>query len=348
MKPWYNSKHMCNQIVFVAVLAAAFLLPTSGALAQRTDLIVTIDGDSFLSDQQIRYFNASNCDDPSATTFQLLVAPDVAAPTSEVYLWVGPAQSECQLEANRAILCSSVAAGAAQTIDVDDIVNGLTLFDLTDTGIVDCANTALQGQPYELYAFRAPPGSADVPSEGYGLAAFTVDVTPPNPPVLTNASPAFGETFVLMWETPTDFIEDYLFYRSDNDDPETATQIDGAVSNQNATSRSFTAAGAPPDGLDLALGESTFLYVSAVDQASVVPGEGNRSELSVGWQVTAEEVVGPSVDAGTDPGGSSKGCAASPIGTDPDAPRAALFALGVLGALAYSRRRRKRPAKLRS
>ena len=155
--------------------------------------------------------------------------------------------------------------------------------------------------------------------------------------------PVSGVSFVLRWEQPIDAIQGYLFYRNNDDDPETATQIEGAVSDQNSVSRSFTAAGAPPGGLDLALGESTNLYVSAVDEASVVPGEGNQSELSVGWQVTAAEIEDPpdaGTDAGTDPGGSGKGCAASPIAVGPDGPSAALFAFGVLGALAYKRRRR--------
>jgi MYXO-CTERM domain-containing protein len=334
------------RIVFLGLLAATCIGLSSRAFAQGTDLIVTIDGQTFLSNAQVRYFNASNCEEPSTTTFQLLVAPGIGAPTSQVYLWVGAQNSECQLEANRTDItnrCKPVADGAAQPVGTDNLVTGLTLFDLTGTGVVDCANRALQGQPYELYAFRAPPGSTDVPSEEYGVASFAVDVTPPNPPVVLNTVPVSGVSFVLTWEQPIDAIQGYLFYRSNDDDPETATQIEGAASDQNAVSRSFTAAGAPPGGLDLALGESTNLYVSAVDEASVVPGEGNQSELSVGWQVTAAEIEDPpdaGTDAGTDPGGSGKGCAASPIAVSPDGPSAALFAFGVLGALAYKRRRR--------
>ena len=54
----------------------------------------------------------------------------------------------------------------------------LTLQELVDTGIVDCNNTAPQGQTYEIYSFRdEDPGGNDVALEGYGVAPFKV-VTP--------------------------------------------------------------------------------------------------------------------------------------------------------------------------
>jgi hypothetical protein len=336
---------MSTRILFFLSLTAAVLGLAPNAFAQdrdpgMTDLILTINGQSFVSSNQDRYFNAVNCEDPATTSFQVRISTELGAAVSQVYLWVGQANSNCNREEQRTDInadrCRPVADGAAQTVDINNTLNGLTLADLTDTGLVDCANTALQGQPYELFVFRAPPGSTTVPPEGFGIADFLVDVTPPNPPTVTNTAPGIGESFVLGWEQPTDNIEDYLFYRNDVDDPETATQIEGAVSDQNKTSRGFTASGSAPGGLDLALGESTFLYLTAVDKASVIPGEGNQSELSVGWQVTAAKTVGF-----CDASGSCTGCAASPIAMAVDGPSAALCVLGVLGTLAYRRRRRR-------
>jgi hypothetical protein len=71
-------------------------------------------------------------------------------------------------------------SGRIRTVGENATVFDLTLQELVDTGIVDCNNTALEGQPYEIYSFRnEDPGGTDVLPDGYGVAPFKVDVTLP-------------------------------------------------------------------------------------------------------------------------------------------------------------------------
>lgn len=282
--------------------------PTS--FAQGLDLITTVNGESFISDTQTRYFNQANCDNPAAVTFEERIATDLGTTVSQVYLWAGGQNSQCEIETNRTDItgdrCQPVADGAAQTVDPNNLISNLTLGDLVDTGLVDCSNTALQGQPYELYGFRnEPPGSVTVPPEGFGIAAFVVDVTPPDPPNVTNDTdtPALGQSFVLEWSQPTDDIQLYRFYQNDLDDPVTAQIIEGVTGAQNATSQGFTAT-----QLGLGLGDSAYLYATAVDMASVVLGEGNEGDKSVGWKVEAAETSGF-----CDATGTCTGCSVSPM-----------------------------------
>jgi|GEM_PF-1738833 len=333
---------MQRQILFLLTLIAPSLGLSQNAFAQDrdpslSDLIISIDGEVFVSVDQTRYFNAVNCEDPSTTTFQVRIDNAAGNRVNQVYVWVGQANANCNRGENRTDVtsnrCQPVAGGAAQTVDVNNTLNGLTLADLTDTDteIVDCANTALQGQPYNLFVFRTPPGAVDVPPDQFGIADFYVDVTPPNPPVLRNSSPGLGESFVLEWQQPTDNIQNYLFYRSDDGNPDTATQIEGATADLNSTSMGFTAS-----GLGLALGESTTLYVSAVDKASVIPGEGNQGDLSEGWPVTAAETIGF-----CDATGNCTGCSAAPIALAAGGPSSVAWALAALFALGYVRRRHR-------
>jgi len=325
----HSSKAMRNRILFLFSLGTALTAFAPTSFAQALDLITLINDEGFVSEAQDRYFNAANCEDPAGTSFQERITTDPASPVVEVYLWVGGQGSDCHLEANRTDItdrCRPVAGGAAQTVVGNNLIEGLTLADLTDTELVDCSNTALQGQPYELYAFRdLEYASQDVPPEAYGIANFFVDVTPPNPPNVRTEPPGFGESFNMEWPQPTDDLQLYRFYRNDvEDDPDTATLIEGVTADLNATSQNFTAA-----GLGLEQDESTYLYATAVDKASAVPGNGNEGDKSAGWMVTAAETAGF-----CDATGACTGCSVSPISMIGGAPSSAAWMLGLLFAAA--------------
>ena len=321
---------MRNRFLFLFSLGTALMAFGPTTFAQAEDLIVSIDGEGFLSDTpDSRFFNAANCADPAGTSFEDRIDTASGTAVERVYLWVGGQNSECNLESNRtdvtANRCQPVAGEAAQTLDINNLL-GLTLADLTDTGLVDCANTALQGQPYELYGFRNDaPGGQDVLPENFGIALFKVDVTAPNPPDVSTEPPGLGESFTMTWPQPTDDLQLYRFYRNDvEDNPDTATLIEGVTADLNATSQNFTAA-----GLGLGPDESTYLYATAVDKASAVPGNGNESELSAGWMVTAAETAGF-----CDATGTCTGCSVSPLSMAGGSQRSAAWMLGLLFATA--------------
>lgn len=325
------SDAMRKRFLFFLALGTALTAFAPTTLAQASDLIVSINGEGFLSDtQDSRFFNAANCADPAGTSFELRIDTTAGTAVDQVYLWVGGQNSECNLERNRTDItanrCSPVAGEAAQTLDANNLINGLTLADLTDNEVVDCANTALEGQPYELYGFRnEPPGSQDILSESFGVAQFKVDVTPPNPPNVQTEPPGLGESFTMTWPQPTDDLQLYRFYRNDvEDDPETATLIEGVTADQNATSQKFTAG-----GLGLDPDESTFLYATAVDKASAVPGNGNEGDKSAGWMVTAAETTGF-----CDASGACTGCSISPLSMAGGSRSSAAWLLGLVFAAA--------------
>ncbi|MDH3654677.1 MAG: hypothetical protein OEN21_10440 [Myxococcales bacterium] len=319
---------MRNRFLFLFSLGAALTAFGPTTFAQAADLITSIGGEGFLSDTQERFFNAANCADPAGTTFEDRIDTTSGTAVDQVYLWVGGQNSQCDLERNRTDItanrCQPVAGEAAQTLDINNLVLGLTLADLTETGLVDCANTALQGQPYELYAFRSsPPGAIDVLPENFGIALFKVDVTAPNPPNVSTEPPGLGESFTMTWPQPTDDLQLYRFYRNDvEDDPDTATLIEGVTADLNATSQNFSAT-----GLGLEQDESTYLYATAVDKASAVPGNGNESDKSAGWMVTAAETAGF-----CDASGACTGCSVSPLSMISGAQSSAAWTLGLLFA----------------
>ncbi|NNE20236.1 MAG: hypothetical protein HKN10_17340 [Myxococcales bacterium] len=328
---------MRNRFSFLFSLGAALMAFGPTTFAQAADLITSINGEGFLSDTQERFFNADNCANPAGTTFQDRIDTTAGTAVDQVFLWVGGQNSECNLERNRtgitANRCQPVAGEAAQTLDINNLVQGLTLADLTETGLVDCANTALQGQPYELYSFRTtPPGAMDILPENFGIAAFKVDVTAPNPPIVNTEPPGLGESFTMSWPQPTDDLQLYRFYRNDvEDNPDTATLIEGVTADLNATSQNFTAT-----GLELEQDESTYLYATAVDKASAVPGNGNESELSAGWMVTAAETAGF-----CDATGTCTGCSVSPLSMAGGSSSPAVWTLGLLLAAAFVWRLRR-------
>ena len=182
-----------------------------------------------------------------------------------------------------------VLASSPRTVGDNATVSGLTLQELIDTTIVDCANSALEGQPYEIYSFRnEAPGADTVPPDDYGVAAFTVDVTPPEQLVLTSDPTPVGSTFTISWNTPTDSnsIAEYKLYEGNTADAGLATDT-GVTAGQNAKSISVSAA-----ALGLLPGETTYLFVSAIDMAAITIGNGNEGELSDATFVTATETLG--------------------------------------------------------
>jgi hypothetical protein len=317
---------MHSRLLFLGSLGAALTAFAPTSFAQAVDLITSIGGEDFLSDTQDRFFNAADCANPADISFEERIVTDAGTSVAEVWLWVGEQNSQCNLESNRTDItsnrCQPVAGGAAQTLEPNDLILGLTLADLTETGLVDCANTALQGQPYELYGFRnEAPGAQDILPENFGIANFKVDVTPPNPPDVNTEPPGLGESFTMTWPQPTDDLQLYRFYQNDvEDDPDTATLIEGVTADLNATSQNFTAT-----GLGLAPDESTYLYATAVDKASVVPGNGNESDKSAGWMVTAAETSGF-----CDASGACTGCSVSPLSMMGGSRNSTAWILGLL------------------
>jgi len=327
----HGSKAMRNRFLFLFSLGTALTAFGPTTFAQAEDLIVSIDGDGFLSDtQDSRFFNAANCESPADVPFTERIDTVSGTAVDRVYLWVGGQNSQCNIPENRtdvtANRCQPVAGEAAQTLVGNNLIEGLTLADLTDTELVDCANTALEGQPYELYGFRnEPPGGQIVLPENFGIAQFKVDVTPPNPPNVSTEPPGLGESFTMTWPQPTDDLQLYRFYRNDvEDNPDTATLIVGVTADLNATSKEFTAT-----GLNLEQDESTYLYATAVDKASAVPGNGNESDKSAGWMVTAAETAGF-----CDASGACTGCSVSPLSMIGGAQSSVAWMLGLLFATA--------------
>lgn len=306
------------------------------ASAQLNDRFNRIDG-FVLEAEETAYFNIEQCEDPAATTYELRLSTQAGTSVTQVYLWAGRENGECNLNSNRTDItpnCREIA-GNPRTLEPDSLISGLTLQELIDTQVVTCDTSGLQGTPYEIFVFRdSDPGSTDVPETDYGIASFRVDVTPPAKLNITNDSVLVGQSFVLSWTRPTDLIELYRFYRSDDGDPANAAVLDGVTADQNATSRTITA-----QQLGLGDGETTYLHVAAVDQAFQIESGargGNVGELSDGTQVNAVATSGF-----CDATGECTGCSVSPMDlTDPKTlPTAALFGLLLGTALGWRRRR---------
>jgi len=148
----------------------------SGCVAgdQEQDAITCINGEAPTIDAGTIYFNAENCADAANTVYDVTLAnPDGV---TQIYMWVGVQNGECQLNDKRTdlqLLCRPMASSNPRTVGDNATVFDLTLQELVDTGIVDC--TALEGQHYEIYSFRnEDPGGTDVLPAGYGVAPFKV------------------------------------------------------------------------------------------------------------------------------------------------------------------------------
>ncbi len=352
-------------LVSLAAAVGTFV-PTTFAQTAAVDRISSINGDvNFESDAQTRYFNSRDCGvagaggtggsggaggvggsagiggaggisptvqkSPATTTFEIRLAE--SGSVNEVFLWVGGQNAACNLAANRNETmgtCGEVT-GNPRSVGNNFTVSGLTLQDLLDarsggTDIVTC-DSGLRGTPYEIFAFRnQAPGSGDVAPADYGIAEFTVDVQPPNQPVV-DTTPQRQSNFNITWgdPDPADDIQIWSFWFSDTDDPATATQL-SITAPLNERSQTIAAT-----TLGLGSGESGFIFVNAFDQAFVSdPFLANEGELSQGVMVTNIEVSGF-----CDVSGECEGCSVSPARlANPSGPGALVWLLGLIFVLA--------------
>ena len=320
---------MRSQFLFLSTLLASVLPFAPAAFAQETqvDAITSINGEDPTTDAATIYFNADDCAAPTETFYDVTLASGDGV--NQAYMWAGVQNGECNLEANRmntSERCRPMASSNPRTVGDNATVTGLTLQELIDTTIVNCANGALEGQPYEIYSFRnEDPGSSDVLPAGYGVAPFVVDVIPPEELVITSADLQKGTTFTINWETPTDSnsIAQYNLYR--DDDP----QVIGTAG-QNAKSITISAAAL---GI-VESGEPAFLFVSAVDIAAMRIGDGNEGPLSEATEV----VYVPTAGFCDDPTVDCSGCSVSPMMLDNGQPSSGVWLFGLLFAIVLGRR----------
>jgi hypothetical protein len=228
-----------------------------------------------------------------------------------------------------------MASSIPRPVGDNATVTDLLLDELVATGIVDCNNTALEGQTFEIYSFRnEAPGGNDVLPADYGIARFIVDVTPPEQLTLTSASEQTGSTFTISWDAPLDSnsIAQYKLYEGTSEDPATAVFTD-ITAGQNEKDISVSAAQL---NLDPIAGDSTYLFVSAVDMAAVTIGNGNEGPLSVVTTVTAAETSGFCSDPNID----CSGCSVSPMMLANGQPGSGPWVVGLLLAIFCVRRLR--------
>jgi hypothetical protein len=328
---------MRNRFLFLSTLLAAIPLLAPAALAQETqlDAITRINGEVPTTDAATIYFNAENCADAANTVYDVTLVNGDGV--TQIYMWAGVQNGECQLNDKRTdlqLLCRPMASSNPRTVGDNATVFDLTLQELVDTGVVDCNNAALEGQPYEIYSFRdEDPGGTDVLPDGYGVASFRVDVTPPDQLVITSDLAPTGSTFTISWTTPADSnsIAQYKLYEGDTADASAATDTE-VTADQNAKSISVSAT-----ALGLLPGETTYLFVSAVDIAAMRIGDGNEGELSEATFVTAAETFGfcddPSVDC--------SGCSVSPMMLANGQPGSGPWLFGLLCAVVFGWRLRR-------
>jgi hypothetical protein len=328
---------MRNQFLFLSTLLAALpmLAPPAFAQATMVDAITKIDGETPTSSAATVYFNAQQCADASFTLYDVTLVNGDGV--TQIYMWAGVQNGNCNENDKRTdqqLLCRPMASSNPRTVGDNATVTDLLLEELVATGVVDCNNTALEGQPFEIYSFRnEDPGGNDVLPEGYGIASFTVDVTPPQQLSLTSAATQQGSTFTISWTTPTDSnsIAQYKLYQGDSTDPAGATNT-GVTAGQNAKSISVAAT-----SLGLATEASTNLFVSAVDMAAVTIGDGNEGPLSEATTVTAEATQGFC----TPDNGYCSGCSVSPMILADGQPSSGAWMFGLVFAIVCVRRLRR-------
>lgn len=313
----------------LAVAAPAF------AQSEQMDIVTRIDGEA--TDNVVdKYFNAENCADPASILYDLTLVN--AGGVSQAHLWAGTQNAGCEQVSNRSDqldICRAIA-GNPQTVGDNATMVDLSLQALVDTGIVDCENTAREGQTYWIYSFRnEDPGGSDVSNDGFGVAPFIVDVTPPDELNITSAPEQTGSTFSVGWDRPVDSqaIAQYRLYASATDDADAAFAGGvQATADQNATSVSVSAS-----ALGLAAGDEIYLFVSAVDQAAVTIGNGNEGPLSVSTKGIAASTAGfcddPEVDC--------SGCSVGPLFSAGGQPAAGLQLFGFILAFVAAWRLRR-------
>lgn len=285
---------------------------------------------------------------PEETTFQIRLDPS-GGPADEVWLWVGGQDAGCnQVEARNQTqgLCAEVP-GNPQSVGQNDLVSGptdnpLTLQDLLDasagdTQIVTCESSGLTGTPYEIYVFRGAPGGTDVDPSNYGTAPFRVDVEAPAT-VSVNTSLQRQTNFEITWSNPDppDDIQLYDFYWSFSDDPSTAERLN-ITQEQNRTSQTIASTAInPPDGL--AVGDTAFIFVTALDQAFV---SNPQTQSNISQFSSAVPVTNVAVGGYCDISGDCTGCSASPMTLWGQGASAMPWVLGLLfGVILIWRQRR--------
>ncbi|MDH3844182.1 MAG: hypothetical protein OES69_09610, partial [Myxococcales bacterium] len=270
---------------------------------------------------------------PETTTFEIRLQQSTALGT-DVFLWVGGENAGCERPENRNETmgtCGQVEGSPFQLgTDFPGQIS-LTLQALLDaragtTELVLCETSGLSGTPYEIFAFRQAPGSDLVDPSNYGISTFTIDVQPPNQPIVDTA-PQRQFNFNITWSdpNPVDKIQLWSFWFSSTDDPATATQlsITAPLSERSQTISATT--------LGLGPGESGFVFVNAFDQAFVSdPFLANEGELSEGVMVTNVAVSGF-----CDVSGECEGCSASPVSlAGSRGPGSVAWVLGLMFVLA--------------
>jgi hypothetical protein len=326
---------MPRRILVLLTPIVAFLMSGSVALGQeQADAITKINGESLATDVAIVYFNADNCADPANTLFDLTLTNGDGI--TNAYLWAGIENAGCEEETNRTDQTNRCRPldGNPRTVNDNFTIFDLTLQELIDTGVVDCENTALEGQPFSIYAFRTEdPGGGLVAPEGYGVAPLTVDVTPPDQLSLNNLPEQEGSSFSVSWDSPSDSqsIPQYRLYAAATDDPDAA--LAGGVvktTGQDQKSLSVTAG-----ELELSAGEEVYLFASAVDRAAVTIGNGNEGPLSESTLGVAAETLGFCDDPNVD----CSGCAVSPLVLPNGQPGSGIWVIiGLVSAIVVSRR----------
>lgn len=324
------------------ILCTLAVLTANSGNAQPPDRISSIDGAPIIG--TLAYFNAAHCADPTNVVYDL----DIVAGgfVRQAYVWVGTEPANCDLGERRTNTPDGCVELPGNPLAIDEragVIESLSLQDLVDTGVVDCDDSAVDGDAYQFYSFRSdPPGTGDVDVNRYKLADFIVDVVPPERPEITSPLEQTGLFFVIEWEEPSDVqsVASFNLYASDSEDPSAAV-ANGVVRTASSTSLSVSIRAEP---LDLVRGDEVFFYVAAVDQASTASNvNGNASPLSVATRAIVDcdpaDVVCPVGDVG-----SSGGCGVST--TPPVDPSTGLFALVMLvGAVRRSGGSRPRLAR---
>ena len=133
-----------------STLLAAIPLLAPAALAQETqlDAITRIDGEVPTTDAATIYFNAENCADAANTVYDVTLVNGDGV--TQIYMWAGVQNGECQLNDKRTdlqLLCRPMASSNPRTVGDNATVFDLTLQELVDTGVVDCSNRRSKGSP---------------------------------------------------------------------------------------------------------------------------------------------------------------------------------------------------------
>lgn len=244
-------------------LGTLAVLTANTGTAQPPDRISSINGGPILG--PLAYFNAAHCADSANTVYDLAIV--AGGFVRRAYVWVGAEPANCHLGERRTNTPDACVALPGNPLAIDErsrVIEGLSLQDLIDTGVVECENSATDGELFQSYSFRSEaPGSGDVDVNRDKVADFVVDVVPPEQPVITSPLEQTGLDFVIEWETPSDVesISFFGLYASNREDPSAAV-ANGLVDTAPSTNLS---ASIRVEQLDLVRGDEVFLYVAAID-----------------------------------------------------------------------------------